>query len=94
MNSTWRTEVVLLADYLLVGQLSLAKTRLPLVSTAWEMGCNVAEPGYRRPRRGILELDDILAKNRDKWHIVRWFHSIFYVSQTAEKQKQNPTFPR
>ena len=45
-------------------RLSFAKTRSPLVSTTWEMGCNVVEPGYKRPRRGILESDDILAKDR------------------------------
>jgi len=28
------------------------------------MGCNVAELGYMRPRRGIWESDDILAKDR------------------------------
>jgi hypothetical protein len=28
------------------------------------MGCNVVEPGYIRPKRGILESDDILAKDR------------------------------
>src|SRR6266545_188064 len=44
--------------------LSFAKTRSPLVSTTWEMGCNVAELGYMRPRRGILESDDTLAKDR------------------------------
>ena len=27
------------------------------------MGCNVAEPGYRSLRRGILESDDIFAKD-------------------------------
>jgi hypothetical protein len=42
--------------------LSFAKTRSPFVSTTWEMGCNVVELGYIRPRRGILESDDILAK--------------------------------
>src|SRR5262249_56641859 len=45
-------------------RLSFAKTRSPLVSTAWEMGCNVVELGYMRPRRGILESGDILAKNK------------------------------
>jgi hypothetical protein len=35
-----------------------------LVSTTREMGCNVVEPGYIRPKRGILESDDILAKDR------------------------------
>src|SRR5262249_39683206 len=42
--------------------LSFAKTHSPVVSTAWEMGGNVAELGYMRPRRGILESDDILPK--------------------------------
>jgi hypothetical protein len=28
------------------------------------MGCNVVELSYTRPRRGILESDDILAKDR------------------------------
>src|SRR5215510_5556385 len=28
------------------------------------MGCYVVELGYMRPRRGILESDDILAKDR------------------------------
>ena len=28
------------------------------------MGCNVVELGYMIPRRDILELDDILAKDR------------------------------
>jgi len=31
-------------------RLSFAKTRSLLVSTAWEMGCNVVGPGYMRPR--------------------------------------------
>src|SRR5215467_4484687 len=43
---------------------SLAKTRSPLVSTTWEMVCNVVALGYMRPRRGILRSDDILAKDR------------------------------
>ena len=43
--------------------LSFAKTRPPLVLTTWEMGCNVVELGYMRPRRGLLESDDILAKD-------------------------------
>src|SRR6266508_6353279 len=30
------------------------------------MGCNVVELGYMRPRRGILESDDILAKDRHR----------------------------
>jgi hypothetical protein len=45
-------------------RLSIAKTRSPLLSTTWEMGCNVVEQGYMRPRRGILESDDILSKGR------------------------------
>src|SRR5262245_26644497 len=45
-------------------RLSFAKTRSPLVSTTWEMECNVVEPGYMRPMRGILESDDFLAKDR------------------------------
>ena len=47
--------------------LSLAKTRSPLVSTTWEMGCNVVEPGYKRSRRRIMELDDVLARDRLRW---------------------------
>src|SRR5215471_12023271 len=27
------------------------------------MGCNVGEPGYMKPRRGILEQDEVLAKD-------------------------------
>ena len=44
--------------------LSFAKTRSPVVSTTWKMRCNVAELGYMRPRRGILESDEILARDR------------------------------
>src|SRR5262245_17621319 len=47
--------------------LSLAKTRSPLVSTTWKMGCNVVEIGYKISRRRILELDDILARDRLRW---------------------------
>jgi hypothetical protein len=47
--------------------LSLAKTRSPLVSTTWEMGCNVVELGYKRSRRRIMELDDVLAKDKLRW---------------------------
>jgi len=43
--------------------LSFAKTRSPLVSTTRERGCNVVELDYMRPRRVILESDDILAKD-------------------------------
>src|SRR5262245_54305080 len=42
---------------------SFAKTRSPLVSPTCEMGCNVVEPSYMRPRRGIMESDDFLAKD-------------------------------
>jgi hypothetical protein len=45
---------------------SFAETRSPLVSITWERGCVVVEPGHRRPRRGILESDDILAKDSHK----------------------------
>jgi hypothetical protein len=48
-------------------QLSFAKTGSSLVSTTWEMGCNVVELGYMRPRRGILESDDILAKDNRRF---------------------------
>jgi len=37
-----------------------------MVSMTWEMGCNVVEPGYVRPRQGVLETDDILAEDRRK----------------------------
>jgi hypothetical protein len=47
--------------------LSLAKTSSPLVSATWEMGCNVVELGYKRSRRRIMELDDILARDRLRW---------------------------
>jgi hypothetical protein len=43
---------------------SFAKTRSPLVLIIWEMGCNVVELDYMRSRRGILESDDILAKEK------------------------------
>jgi hypothetical protein len=36
-------------------EVSFARTRSHLVSTTLEMGCNVVEPSYLRPRRGILE---------------------------------------
>ena len=45
--------------------MSFAKTRSPVVSTTWEMGGNVAELGYMRPRRGILKSDDILPKDTE-----------------------------
>ncbi len=43
--------------------LSFAKTRSPLDSTAWKIGCNVVELGYMRTQRGILESEDILTKD-------------------------------
>jgi hypothetical protein len=43
--------------------LSFAKIRSPLLSPTLEMGCNVVELGYMRPRRGILKSDNILEKD-------------------------------
>jgi hypothetical protein len=48
-------------------RLSFAKTRSPLVLTTWKMECNVVEPGYLNPRRGILESDDILVKDNRRF---------------------------
>jgi hypothetical protein len=38
------------------GLFQQVNTRLPLVSTTCEMECNVSEPSYIIPRRGILEV--------------------------------------
>jgi DNA-binding LacI/PurR family transcriptional regulator len=45
--------------------LSSAKTLSPLISTTLENASNVVELGYKRPKRGILESNDILAKDRN-----------------------------
>jgi hypothetical protein len=47
-----------------------AKTSSPFVSIIWEKGCNVAELGYIRPGRGILESNDTLAKDRGRQRVV------------------------
>jgi hypothetical protein len=39
---------------------SFAKTRSTLVSTIREMVCNIVEPGYMRPRRGIMSLSIVI----------------------------------
>jgi hypothetical protein len=41
------------------------------------MECNVAELGYMKPRRGILEQDEVLAK--DKYVIVLAFQSRLFL---------------
>ena len=55
---------LLLGSLVSLFYLSFAKTHSPSVSITCETGCNVVERRYMRPRRGNLEQDEILAKDR------------------------------
>jgi hypothetical protein len=44
----------------------LRQNSFTLVSTTWGMGCDVAELGFMRSKRCILESDNILAKDGGK----------------------------
>jgi hypothetical protein len=59
-DGEWKNGQPSESQYLMIGMLSFAKTRSPLVSTTWGKGCNVVELGCMR--RLCIRNDDGLLK--------------------------------